>query len=85
VDCSFVAKPSTGHDITLTIVQAVVSLARVLKITAVAEGVETEQQLAMVKAAGCAEAQGYIFSPPKPAKEIAQLFPSRSEPAVSAA
>ncbi len=85
IDRSFVANLSNGNDVALAIVQAVVSLARVLKITAVAEGVETEQQLAMIKAAGCAEAQGYLFSPPKPAKEIAQLFPPRPEQAVSAA
>jgi diguanylate cyclase (GGDEF)-like protein/PAS domain S-box-containing protein len=85
IDRSFVANLSSGNDVALAIVQAVVSLAGVLKITAVAEGVETEQQLALVKAAGCAEAQGYIFSPPKPAKEIAQLFPPRPEQAVSAA
>ena len=42
--------------------------------TTTAEGVETQQQLELLRALGCAEMQGYLFSPAKPAAEIKQLF-----------
>ena len=85
IDRAFIGNLSDGNDVALAIVQAVVSLAAVLKITAVAEGVETEEQLELVRAAGCTEIQGYILSRPKPAGEIARLFRSRPKQAVSAA
>jgi EAL domain-containing protein (putative c-di-GMP-specific phosphodiesterase class I) len=36
----------------------------------VAEGVETEDQLLQIRAAGCTEVQGYYFGRPKPAQEL---------------
>jgi EAL domain-containing protein (putative c-di-GMP-specific phosphodiesterase class I) len=42
--------------------------------TATAEGVETKQQLELLRALGCAEMQGHLFSHAKPAAEIRQLF-----------
>ena len=39
-----------------------------------AEGVETEQQREMLRALGCSEMQGWLFSPAKPAADIRQLF-----------
>ena len=38
-----------------------------------AEGVETQEQLEQLRALGCTEAQGYLFSPPRPYDEIARL------------
>ena len=38
--------------------------------TTTAEGVETEQQRDLLRELGCAEMQGYLFSPPKPAAEV---------------
>jgi diguanylate cyclase (GGDEF)-like protein/PAS domain S-box-containing protein len=56
------------------IVQAVVNIAAARDMTTTAEGVETKQQLELLRALGCAEMQGYLFSQPKPAAEIKQLF-----------
>ena len=42
--------------------------------TTTAEGVETTDQQKVLQATGCNEMQGYLFSPPRPAAEIAQLF-----------
>jgi EAL domain-containing protein (putative c-di-GMP-specific phosphodiesterase class I) len=48
--------------------------------TATAEGVETREQLDKITSEGCTEMQGYLFSRPLPAHEIARLFLSRREP-----
>jgi diguanylate cyclase (GGDEF)-like protein/PAS domain S-box-containing protein len=56
------------------IVQAVVNIAAARDMTTTAEGVETKQQLELLRALGCAEMQGYLFSQAKPAAEIKQLF-----------
>src|SRR3984957_1529365 len=56
------------------IVQAVVNIAAARHMTATAEGVETKQQLELLRALGCAEMQGHLFSHAKPAAEIRQLF-----------
>jgi EAL domain-containing protein (putative c-di-GMP-specific phosphodiesterase class I) len=56
------------------IVQAVVNIASASNMTTVAEGVETEAQREMLRALGCTEMQGYLFSKPKPAAEVRGLF-----------
>ncbi len=56
------------------IVQAVVNIAAARQMTTTAEGVETQQQRELLRALGCAEMQGYLFSPAKPAAEIRRLF-----------
>jgi diguanylate cyclase (GGDEF)-like protein/PAS domain S-box-containing protein len=67
-----------------TIVQAVVDIAASRNMTTVAEGVETEQQRDMLRALGCTEMQGYLFSAPKPAEQVRQLFePARSRAVVA--
>jgi diguanylate cyclase (GGDEF)-like protein len=60
------------------IVQAVVNIAAERNMTTTAEGVETQQQMELLRALGCAEMQGYLFSPAKPAADIKQLLFSRS-------
>jgi diguanylate cyclase (GGDEF)-like protein len=66
------------------IVQAVVNIAAARHMTTTAEGVETLQQRELLRALGCTEMQGYLFSPAKPAAEIRQLFSShRKQPAAS--
>ncbi len=44
-----------------------------------AEGVETEDQMQRLAAGNCTEAQGYLFSQPIPAREVAALFESLRE------
>jgi diguanylate cyclase (GGDEF)-like protein len=56
------------------IVQAVVSIAAIRNMTTTAEGVETEAQRQVLKRLGCSEMQGYLFSRPKPAADVRQLF-----------
>jgi len=55
------------------LVRAVADLGRTLQLTVVAEGVETAEQLAQVRAAGCDAAQGYYLARPMPAAET-QVF-----------
>ena len=67
------------------IVQAVVNIAAERNMTTTAEGVETEQQQLLLRALGCSEMQGYLFSPPRPAAEIRQLcFAHRDQTAAPA-
>jgi diguanylate cyclase (GGDEF)-like protein/PAS domain S-box-containing protein len=60
-----------------SIVQAVVNIAAARKMTTTAEGVETEQQKTALRALGCTEMQGFLFSPAKPAAAIRELLHSR--------
>ncbi len=76
IDSSFVAELSNRSDCT-AIVSAVTSLGRTLDITTTAEGVETEEQFTLLRAAGCTQAQGYLFSRPEPASAL--NFPRRRE------
>src|SRR5947209_20304896 len=57
-----------------SIVQAVVNIAAARNMTTTAEGVETEAQREALRALGCSEMQGYLFSPAKPAAELKHLF-----------
>jgi diguanylate cyclase (GGDEF)-like protein/PAS domain S-box-containing protein len=56
------------------IVQAVVNIAAERHMTTTAEGVETEQQRDLLRELGCAEMQGYLFSPPKPAADVRTML-----------
>lgn len=76
IDRSFIADLTT-NDGAVAIVRAIVGLARILKMTTTAEGVETAGQRRVLKAAGCDEMQGYLFSPPQPANKIAERLNSR--------
>jgi predicted signal transduction protein with EAL and GGDEF domain len=63
----------------LSIVEAVIALAHGLRISVVAEGIETEPQFEILRAMGCDIGQGYLFAPPLIAAEAARLLsPSRS-------
>lgn len=73
IDRSFVKdlaqRPDCG-----AIVRAISGLGRSLNITTTAEGVETEDQLDWLRAEGCNEVQGFLFSAARPAAEIAKLL-----------
>jgi diguanylate cyclase (GGDEF)-like protein len=56
------------------IVQAVVNIAAARDMTTTAEGIETEQQREVLRALGCTEMQGWLFSAAKPAAELKQLL-----------
>jgi EAL domain-containing protein (putative c-di-GMP-specific phosphodiesterase class I) len=73
IDRSFVSDLSEGSHAT-AIVRALVSLANSLGIVVTAEGVETEEQLQWLRAEGCHEVQGYLFSRPRPSNEIAEVL-----------
>jgi diguanylate cyclase (GGDEF)-like protein len=70
----------------LAIVRAITTLASSLGISTTAEGVETEQQLDLLRELGCREAQGFFFSRPKSrAAILADSSPADGEPAASVA
>jgi diguanylate cyclase (GGDEF)-like protein len=63
IDQSFVRDMLTDGD-GASIVKAIIQLGHTLQLTVIAEGVETEAQLAFLNASGCDEVQGYFFSRP---------------------
>jgi EAL domain-containing protein (putative c-di-GMP-specific phosphodiesterase class I) len=73
IDRSFVKELSQRPDC-VAIIRAVAGLGLSLGIATTAEGVETPEQLDRVRAEGCTEVQGYLFSPPRPASEIGELI-----------
>jgi len=56
-----------------SVVSAVINMGKSLKMLVVAEGVETRDQLSVLQAQHCNEAQGYLFSPPVTADEFAPV------------
>ena len=79
IDRSFVSN-ITDNAGSLNIVRAVAALANGLGMKATAEGVETREQLDRITSEGCSEVQGFLFSQPLPATDIARLLLPRSEP-----
>jgi diguanylate cyclase (GGDEF)-like protein/PAS domain S-box-containing protein len=73
IDRSFVTDIAEA-DGSSAIVQAVVNIAAERNMTTTAEGVETEQQMQMLRTLGCIEMQGYLFSAAKPAAEVKKLL-----------
>jgi diguanylate cyclase (GGDEF)-like protein len=73
IDRSFVRDlPDDSED--KAIAQAIISMGKALEMTIVAEGVETPAQEAFLRAHGCDEIQGFLFSRPLPPDQLAQLL-----------
>jgi diguanylate cyclase (GGDEF)-like protein/PAS domain S-box-containing protein len=73
IDQSFVSQITSAEG-DVSIVTAVISMARSLRLRVIAEGVETLEQLAFLRSLGCDEAQGFYFSRPVPATEFVRLL-----------
>jgi diguanylate cyclase (GGDEF)-like protein/PAS domain S-box-containing protein len=73
IDQSFIRQITTIPDETI-IVKAVIGMGRSLKLRVVAEGVETQEQLAFLQAHECDEAQGYYFGRPVPPHQFASML-----------
>jgi diguanylate cyclase (GGDEF)-like protein/PAS domain S-box-containing protein len=84
IDRCFISGLADGDD-SVAIVLAIAGLAKNLGITTTAEGVETKQQMQQVKALGCTEMQGFLFSPPRRVEELAPMFRLRSARKATAA
>jgi diguanylate cyclase (GGDEF)-like protein/PAS domain S-box-containing protein len=76
IDQSFVRELTMDGD-AAAIVLAIISLAHSLRLKVIAEGVETGEQLAFLRAHGCDQMQGYYFSKPLPAADFEQLLAER--------
>ncbi len=83
IDRSFIRELGKKDDC-VVIIRAVMRLGSSLGMITTAEGVETEQQLDILRAEGCVQVQGYLFSRPKPAAEIPSLL-RRLQPRIRAA
>jgi len=73
IDQSFIRGLSNDTN-DAALVSAIISLGKSLDLNVIAEGVETEEQLAFLKAHQCEEGQGYYFSKALPADAFAQLL-----------
>lgn len=73
IDKSFVHEaPTNAND--AAIVRTIINLAQSLELNVIAEGVETEEQRALLERYGCTTWQGYLFSRPAPVDEMLALF-----------
>ncbi|WP_300633569.1 EAL domain-containing response regulator [Pseudomonas sp.] len=76
IDIAFIREVTTNpQDAAIT--RTIIELAHSLKLRVVAEGVETQAQLAFLKEAGCDQIQGYLFSRPLPVETLERLLMDR--------
>jgi EAL domain-containing protein (putative c-di-GMP-specific phosphodiesterase class I) len=69
IDRAFVSG-AVGHEDSVALLQAINSMAKSLHLDVVAEGVETQEQMALLSEIGCGFAQGFYFCRPMSAKEL---------------
>lgn len=79
IDRSFITNVLSSAD-DASIVQAIISLAHGLRLKVVAEGIETEEQLHLLRSLGCDQFQGYFFSRPVPAAAFERLMTAAAGP-----
>jgi len=78
IDRSFVRDiPADLDDV--AIVRAIIAMARSLRMRTVAEGVEQEEQMRFLRAEGCEEMQGFLYSRPLPGDEVLRLLKMKAQ------
>ena len=82
IDRSFVSELASSDD-SMAIIRAVTGLGKSLGLVTTAEGVENAEQLALLRLEGCTQAQGYLFSTPRPADEVERLLSGSRASAVA--
>jgi diguanylate cyclase (GGDEF)-like protein len=83
IDGSFIHAIS-DEESSLAIIRAVTGLSASLGIETTAEGVETDRQLEHIRAEGCTDVQGFLFSDARPANEVRELLRAPQGQAVAA-
>uniref|UniRef100_A0ACD5H2N1 Bifunctional diguanylate cyclase/phosphodiesterase n=1 Tax=Desertifilum tharense IPPAS B-1220 TaxID=1781255 RepID=A0ACD5H2N1_9CYAN len=82
IDRSFIRDVvSNAHNAAVT--NAIITLAKSLRLNITAEGVETAEQCEYIKAQGCHEIQGYYFSPPLPKEAMTELLAKQTVTSVA--
>jgi len=77
IDQSFVRDvPNNKED--MSIIKAIIALARSLRLSVIAEGVETKSQQIFLKSLKCDEIQGYLIGRPMPEQEFIQMLNNRA-------
>ena len=82
IDRSFVSELASSDD-SMAIIRAVTGLGKSLGMVTTAEGVENAEQLALLRREGCTQAQGFLFSKPRPASEVERLLSGARASAVA--
>jgi diguanylate cyclase (GGDEF)-like protein len=78
IDRSFISRLA-GDKTVQAVVGTIVSLARAFQLSTVAEGVEREEELALLRGLACEQSQGYLHSPPLPAQAFESLLARTAE------
>jgi EAL domain-containing protein (putative c-di-GMP-specific phosphodiesterase class I) len=84
IDKSFIDGLATQNE-SIEIVRAIVTLAKALGMSTIAEGVESAIQVDKLRELGCDQIQGYVFLPPRPAADVAGLLARKLERAENGA
>ncbi len=79
IDRSYVRDLQEGANHSRTILSAVLAMAHGLDLSTTAEGVETQEQMDILRNAGCTEMQGYFFSRPVPQADLAAIFEKNAD------
>ena len=82
IDRSFIHELASRQN-SMAIVRAVTGLGRSMGISIVAEGVETVEQLNLLRSEGCSEVQGFLFNHPRPAEDVEKMLSDDLESSVA--